>query len=570
MLILSNQIVINPLEKMKAILSFGLIVFMYCLNADGQVFSEILGRPATNSITISILFDQDVDLYFEYGTSKGVYNERTTTVKATKDVPLEIDFTGLAANTKYFYQTRYKSDGSNSSFLYGSEHTFQTPRPAGSNFTFAIEADPHLDSNSNMEAYQLTLQNIRNEKPDFLFDLGDTFMCEKEPQKNQTTFTNRHLLFRPLFGSVCHSAPLFLILGNHEGEQGWMLNGTANSNPVLITNTRKIYYPNPSPNSFYSGNSKEEPFVGLRENYYAFTWGDALFVVLDPYWYTLKKFEWSTTLGSDQYNWFRKTLSESMAKFKFVFCHNLVGGNGTDARGGIEYVNLFEMGGENYDGTWGFGSNRPEWGKPLHELMKENGVTVFFHGHDHFFGKQEKDGVIYQEVPQPSNRNITNLPAGQYGYVDGVFLPGRGFLRVSVSPGNVKIDYIRTYLPSEEDANHKNGEVAYSYILKTSTTSIEAKTEFIKDSFLNQNFPNPFNRQTTIRYQITKANHVNVKIYNVLGKEIATLVDQYQQAGEYSIPFYAGNRVFPDGMYYCRLTSGNHSESIKMLHSSKF
>jgi hypothetical protein len=97
--------------------------------------------------------------------------------------------------------------------------------------------------------------------------------------------------------------------------------------------------------------------------------------------------------------------------------------------------------------------------------MKENNVTVFFHGHDHFYGKQEKDGIIYQEVPQPSNRSITNISASDYGYVDGVLLPGRGYLLVTVSGQNVNVEYIGTFLPGEENASRKNLTVIDSYII---------------------------------------------------------------------------------------------------------
>jgi len=123
------------------------------------------------------------------------------------------------------------------------------------------------------------------------------------------------------------------------------------------------------------------------------------------------------------------------------------------------------MGGKNLDGTLGFSTNRPGWSKPLHQLMVENKVNAFFHGHDHFYGKQEKDGIIYQEVPQPSNKNITNISATDYGYVNGLLLPGRGYLQVTVTESGVKVDYIKTYLPAEETAAHKNGEVANSYTL---------------------------------------------------------------------------------------------------------
>jgi hypothetical protein len=545
------------------------IVFLILLGGQcvfSQSFTEILGRPTPASVTMSILFDQDVEAYLEYGTKSGSYSQTTPTFNASKDVPVEVDMTGLTGNTSYLYRTRYRLKGATSAFLSGLEHTFQTPRPPGSSFAFAIEADPHLDSNSLPEAYSQTLQNILAGKPDFLFDLGDTFMSEKEPTKNQTTITARHLLFRPYFGSVCHSVPLYLILGNHEGEVGWELNGTANNLAVMASNTRKLYYPNPSPNSFYSGNTKEEPFVGLRENYYAFEWGDALFVILDPYWYTLKKPDWGWTLGLEQYNWFRKTLTESKAKFKFVFCHNLVGGSGNDARGGTEFVDLFEMGGNNNNGTSGWSSFRPGWEKPIHQLMVENKVTVFFHGHDHFFGKQEKDGIIYQEVPQPSNRSLTNISATDYGYVNGVFLPGRGFLKVSVSPENLKVDYIRSYLPSEENATHKNGELAYSYTLKSVLTSAEKINENPDVPDLEQNFPNPFGQETTIRYRIPKNSRVDLKVYDLMGREITTLVNQSQLAGAYSVRFNAAEHDIPEGMYYCRLAVGSFSKTMKIVY----
>lgn len=548
----------------------GYVVFLILFGAKcvfSQSFTEILGRPTPASVTMSILFDQDVEAYCEFGMKSGSFSQSTPTFNASKDVPVEVDMTGLSVNSQYFYRTRYRSKGATTAFLAGAEHAFQTPRPAGNTYTFAIEADPHLDSNSLPEAYSLTLQNILAGKPDFLFDLGDTFMSEKEPVKNQTSVTARHALFRPYFGSVCHSVPLYLVLGNHEGEVGWELNGTANNLAVMASNTRKLYYPNPLPNSFYSGNTREEPFVGFRESYYAFEWGDALFVVLDPYWYTLKKPDWGWTLGPEQYNWFRKTLTESKAKFKFVFCHNLVGGSGNDARGGTEFIDLFEMGGNNNNGTSGWSSFRPGWEKPIHQLMVENKVTVFFHGHDHFFGKQEKDGIIYQEVPQPSNRSLTNISAIDYGYVNGVFLPGRGFLKVSVSPENVKVDYIRTYLPTEENSTRKNGELAYSYTLKSVVTSTEQSIEIPEIPNLEQNSPNPFQQETAIKYQIPKTGHVEMKVYDLMGRQITTLVNQSQFSGAYSVRFNAAEHDIPVGIYYCRLTVGSFSKSIKLVYS---
>jgi hypothetical protein len=429
---------------------------------DGTAFSEILGRPTNTTISINILFTQQAEVYWELGTTPGTYSTKTTTSNVTKDVPLDFDFTNLTTDTKYYYRTRYRLTGS-SSFLAGPEYTFRTPRSTGSTFTFAVEADPHLDDNSDTASYTLTLKNILSKSPDFLLDLGDTFFSEKQAIKTLSEITRRHLLLRSYFDNTCHSVPLYLALGNHEGETGWASNGTSTSLAVMASNTRNLYYPNPAPNSFYSGNTKSESFVGLRKGYYAFEWGNAQIIVLDPYWYTTTKPGWGWTLGADQYNWFKNAITSSKAKYKFLFAHQLVGGSGNDARGGAEFVDFFEMGGNDLDGTPGFDKYRPGWGKPIHTLMKENKATIYFHGHDHFYGKQDKDGIVYQECPQPSNRSIANFSAKEYGYVNGTFLPGRGYLLVTVSGSSVKVDYIKTLLPAEEGANGKNGDIAASY-----------------------------------------------------------------------------------------------------------
>ena len=304
--------------------------------------------------------------------------------------------------------------------------------------------------------------------PDFIIDLGDTFMSDKVRPETYEIVEQRYLLQRSFFGLLCHSVPLFLVLGNHDGEAGWELDGTADNLAIWSTMFRKYYFPNPQPNEFYSGSETEEEFVGLCQNYYAWQWGDALFVVLDPYRYTQQKGGnksdgWSWTLGEKQYHWFRQTISNSNAPFKFVFCHQLIGGD-TQGRGGVEWVPYYEMGGHNMDDTWGFDQRRPGWDKPIHTLMVDNNVTIFFHGHDHFFAKQELDSVIYQLVPQPSHHNFKRAnQAETYGYLSGDILPNSGHLRVTVSSSEVLVEYVRTYLPETENAERINGQISHTY-----------------------------------------------------------------------------------------------------------
>lgn len=451
-----------------------LIALIISCSAQAQTFNEILGRPTDSAVTMSILFDQDVQVYWEIGTASTVYTITTSTVVANANEPLEFDFLGLLPNTKYYYRTRYRLLTSSGVFNAGAEHTFYTRKPRGTVFNFAVEADPHLDTNCNPASYTLSLQNMLSAKPDFMIDLGDNFMSEKEPIVNRTTITDRTKLFRPYFGTLCHSAPLFITIGNHEGELGWRLNGTDSSMPVLAANIRKLYYPNPYPNNFYSGNVTLEQYVGLRENYYSWEWGNALFVVIDPYWYTTSanRAGWGWTLGTTQYNWFKNVIQSSTAKFKFVFCHQLVGGNGNDARGGTEYVDYFEMGGKNADSTWGFATKRPGWTEPIHSLLVNNNASIYFHGHDHFYGKQQKDCIIYQEVPQPSSKNINSNLAASYGYINGVFLPSRGYLNITVGTDSVKVDYVKTYLPNEENATRHNKDIAFSYSIGSCSSGL--------------------------------------------------------------------------------------------------
>ncbi len=83
------------------------------------------------------------------------------------------------------------------------------------------------------------------------------------------------------------------------------------------------------------------------------------------------------------------------------------------------------------------------------------------------------------------------------------------------------------------------------------------------DFALRQNYPNPFNAKTTINYQLPVSNHVTLKIYNLLGRRVATLLDETQEAGYRSVIWDASE--VSSGLYFYKLTAGDFTESRRMM-----
>jgi len=80
---------------------------------------------------------------------------------------------------------------------------------------------------------------------------------------------------------------------------------------------------------------------------------------------------------------------------------------------------------------------------------------------------------------------------------------------------------------------------------------------------LRQNYPNPFNPSTTIQYDLPTNKMVSLRVYDLLGREVVTLVEKRQEAGSYQVVFDAVN--LPSGIYFYRLTAGDFVSSRKML-----
>ena len=442
----------------------------------------ILGRPTDSAVTINALAGPG-EVVFEYREAMGDDALRTPPALLT-DGPVEAVLEGLRANTRYHYRVLYRAEGE-TEYRPSAEYTFHTQRAAGSPFTFTIQADSHqgLAPFHEPDLYRTMFQNARADNPDFHIDLGDAFSLDGN-NETQATVWQKYLNQREAFALIGHSAPVFLVLGNHENEEGWNLDDrpdVADSLPILGVNARKRYFANPVPDGFYTGNGDASQLEidgdHLKENYYAFEWGDALFVMIDPFWNTMVKpfagsiggeendervgDRWDWTLGEAQYEWLRATLENSTATFKFVFAHHLVGGTQDYSRGGAVGAAYCEWGGYDVDGvTWAFDSLRPKFVMPIHELLVANGVTIFFHGHDHVFAMEELDGVIYQECPHAANDDYGIGFISNFGdYAGSQLVNNSGHLRVRVSPGETLVEYVRAFLPNDGP----NGDIAVAY-----------------------------------------------------------------------------------------------------------
>ena len=210
-----------------------------------------------------------------------------------------------------------------------------------------------------------------------------------------------------------------------------------------------------------------------------------MFVVIDPYWYTTTKpftgntgggetsdtgsgNRWDWTLGQTQFNWLKTTLQNSTANYKFIFAHHMTGGSDDYVRGGANPAHIAEWGGYNEAGsTYEWATKRPGWGSdPVHQILVDNNVSAFFHGHDHQYGYESRDGVVYQALPAAGfSGNGFSIYSTGSGYTIQA-LPSPGHLRVAVNPAQATVDYVKT----------TDGTVTYSYSIPSGVPTYDLTT----------------------------------------------------------------------------------------------
>ncbi len=342
---------------------------------------------------------------------------------------------GLAPGNTYRYIiTDKKLPGAGADLFEGIAKT--APTSMDDSFSFALISDAHIPAmnlpDNSMDFSSATLRQVGKDlsvdPPDFIVHLGDQIdfhhLGFNVPAPSVEYTKEGYLNYRRLLGNVISKSANFNVIGNWNGE-----NGSFTEEQIFRSSSqRQKYMPGPKSNTYSEGGS-------VNEDYYAFTWGNALFIVLNIMTYTPTRHELGVfpgvpddwTLGKEQFAWFEKTLSEAYSKWRIVFIHHVAGGNAGDFN----------------NAAYGRGGGRAAYvGEQarIHELMRRHEVKILFYGHDHVFTDMVVDGIHYTlpgsaGAPWKFDSSITSYPEGTY-YQDS----GHG--RVEVFSNRILVSFL--------------------------------------------------------------------------------------------------------------------------------
>jgi predicted phosphodiesterase len=296
----------------------------------------------------------------------------------------------LSPATRYEYRVLLRQ-GTDETFRPAATGSFITQRKGPASYMAVLMTDPHTGSfapgTEPVRVLDKVVQNAARAKPEFVLDLGDNVAwagSREFPQNDPGGATSAYAQYRRQIGPISRHAPFFAITGNWGGESGKFPERSIET----VTAVRRALLPNPDHLTYRQGGSE-------REDYYAFTWGDALYVMLNIQTYSRPSQpnrlpnlmadvnrieEW--TLGEKQMAWFEQTLKKATERFRFVGIHHPAGGNAGD-----ELNTLYGRGGAR---AWNTGEQ-----VKIHNLMKTHKVQIFFYGHDHVFVDDVVDGIHY-------------------------------------------------------------------------------------------------------------------------------------------------------------------------------
>ncbi|MEZ5163968.1 MAG: hypothetical protein R2688_09535, partial [Fimbriimonadaceae bacterium] len=191
----------------------------YPLPAKAWVEGSIIqGNVTDSSAEFAIHFKSDAEATLEYGTGSNPFGQKSQKLNLKAGIPIQTKLSGLKPSTSYSYRLSFKKAGQ-SSFDTSPTYRIQTQRMPGEEFMFFVQGDSHPERVPKMHIpalYERTLLTAESQKPDFFICLGDDFSVDTLRERTKETVGGVYTKQVPYLGLVGHSAPIYLVNGNHE------------------------------------------------------------------------------------------------------------------------------------------------------------------------------------------------------------------------------------------------------------------------------------------------------------------------------------------------------------------
>ncbi len=261
-----------------------------------------------------------------------------------------------------------------------------------------------------------------------------------------------------------------------------------------------------------------------NEYYYNIKIGDIEFFMIDSDNDTPDGYSYN----SDQGNWMKEKILGSTAKWKVAVFHHAA--YSSDSKhGNTSYM------------QWPF----EEWG-----------IDAVISGHAHTYERILKD----ENNDGDSLVYFVNGLGGANRYSFGTPVSG-SIARYNNDWGAMKVSEVQGELLFQ--FFNRSGDLIDSYTVSEAVVNGIDKSSLINEYKLYQNYPNPFNPTTTIAYNLPKTSFITLKVYDMLGREVSTLISDTKPAGKYTIKFDGSG--LSSGIYFCQLKANNFIESKKFV-----
>ncbi len=491
-----------------------------------RVKAKLIADSAEARLAVSEQPDLDFPVYSNWDTAITVENNRV----------VSFAISGLNSNTQYYYGVEV--GGSIDTLAIGKFHTFPT---GTANFTLALGSCAQTNSN------HAVFQTIGSLNPLFFFHLGDMHY--------QNIAVNNPDLFRQAFetvmgsanqSSLCRNIAIAYMWDDHD--YGPNNSDSTAAGKMAARQTYQEYVPH-------------YPLVAGTDNvpiYFAFTVGRVRFVVCDsrsarsPFSATDNASK--TMLGTEQKAWFKQELLNGVAT------HAL-----------IVWVNTLPWIGVTGDDGWhGYTNERAELANFIQSNNIKNLCMISGDAHmlaiddgtnSYYAGGVGSGFPVFHSAALDQTGSIKGGP-----YSEGTFPgPGQfGLMTVMDSGDNIRVQW--------SGRNHNNVElVNYEFVYPVGiSTDVgdDDRPSLPKEFVLHQNFPNPFNPDTKIQFELPKRANVSISIYNALGQQVRLLLNEIRPAGVYSV-FWDGKDHFgvsvSSGVYFYRLVADEFVDTRKMV-----